>query len=490
MPSPTPESVSTARMSRAPFTILVVEDDPSDTELLLHAIERAELKAVEGEVKVEVRATAEGALKLLSERPVDLLLTDMVLPGMDGLDLVTQVQDLDRNLPVLVVTRMSGVSTAVDAMRRGAYDYILKPVNPADLGMRLHRAIRISEILRRNAALERSIRHEQDLEPGMLVGVSDAFREQVRKIREAAQVRSTVLITGETGTGKGLIARAIHDQSRERDKPFQVIDCTTVPEGMIESELFGHVRGAFTGAIADKPGLIEIANGGTVFLDEIGELPLPLQTKLLRVLEDNEVRPVGGTRVKRVDMRFVAATNQDLEERVRSGAFRKDLYYRLAVVVIRVPALREHGEDIPVLARHWLVKFGREMGKPRCYFASSALEELTAYAWPGNVRELRNVVERAVMLATGEAITGAEITRLLPTGQKTGASGEAALYANLPYMEAKKRALADFTTAYLQSKLAIHEGNITKAAEASSIPRQHFSLLLKRFLGRGVGDPS
>jgi len=258
----------------------------------------------------------------------------------------------------------------------------------------------------------------------------------------------------------------------------------------VESELFGHVRGAFTGAIADKPGLIEIANGGTVFLDEIGELPLPLQTKLLRVLEDSEVRPVGGTRVKRVDMRFVAATNQDLEEKVRSGTFRKDLYYRLAVVVIRLPPLREHREDIPVVARHLLAKFGREMGKPRCYFASSALEELTAYAWPGNVRELRNVVERSVMLATGETITGAEITRLLPTARKTGASGEEAQYSNLPYMEAKKKALADFTSAYLQSKLAIHEGNITKAAEASSIPRQHFSLLLKRYLGRGAGDAS
>ncbi|MGH7412124.1 MAG: sigma-54-dependent transcriptional regulator, partial [Candidatus Methylomirabilis sp.] len=413
----------------------------------------------------------------------DLVLTDMVLPGMDGLDLVTHIQDIDRNLPVLVVTRLSGVSTAVDAMRRGAYDYILKPVNPTDLGMRLHRAIRISEILRRNSPLERSMRHE--MEAGILVGVSDAFKELIRQIREAAQVRSTVLITGETGTGKELIARAIHDQSRERDKPYQVIDCTTVPEGMVESELFGHVRGAFTGAIADKPGLIELANSGSVFLDEIGELPLPLQTKLLRVLEDNEVRPVGGTRVKRVDMRVIAATNQNLEEKVRSGTFRKDLYYRLAVVVIHVPPLRERREDIPVIARHLLVQYGREMGKPRCSFDSSVMEELTAYAWPGNVRELRNVVERAVMLAIGDIITGAEIRTLLPTARKTGASGDASFYRDLPYMEAKKKALADFTSAYLQAKLAMHEDSITKAAEASGIPRQHFSLLLKRYLGRG-----
>ena len=291
---------------RAPFTILVVEDDPSDTELILHALERAELKAVEGDLEIEVRATAEGALKLLSERAVDLVLTDMVLPGMDGLDLVSKIQDIDRNLPVLVVTRMNGVPQAVDAMRRGAYDYVVKPVNPEDLGMRLHRAIRISEILRRNSMYERLARRE--LQAGSLVGESQAFQEIMRRVREAAQVRSTVLITGETGTGKGLIARAIHERSRERDKPYQVIDCTTVPEGIMESELFGHVRGAFTGAVSNKPGLIELANGGSVFLDEIGELPLSLQAKLLRVLEDNEVRPVGGTAVKRVDMRFIAAT--------------------------------------------------------------------------------------------------------------------------------------------------------------------------------------
>jgi DNA-binding NtrC family response regulator len=371
------DTPSNTRVKRMPFTVLVVEDDPTDTELMLHAIEQADLKAIEGEMHLEVRATAEGALKVLSEQPVDLVLTDMVLPGIDGLDLVSHIQELDRNLPVLVVTRMGGVPTAVDAMRRGAYDYILKPVNPTDLGMRLHRAIRMSEILRRNSAFERIAR--QEMRAGNLVGVSEAFLEVTRRVREAAQVRSTVLITGETGTGKGLIARAIHEQSRERDKPYQVIDCTTVPEGMMESELFGHVRGAFTGAVSNKPGLIELADGGTVFLDEIGELPLPLQSKLLRVLEDNEVRPVGGTRVKRVDMRFIAATNQDLDEKVRTGAFRKDLYYRLAVVTIRVAPLRERVEDIPIIARHLVTQFGREMGKARCYLDSSAMTELTAY---------------------------------------------------------------------------------------------------------------
>ncbi|HEX9743266.1 MAG TPA: sigma-54 dependent transcriptional regulator [Nitrospiraceae bacterium] len=479
--------VARKRGERAPFTILVVEDDASDTELALHALERAELKAIEGEIQIEVRSTAEGALSLLRERSVDLVLTDMMLPGMDGLDLVSRIQEIERDLPVLIMTRVSSVQSAVDAMRRGAYDYVLKPLSPADLGMRLHKAIRVSEILRRHASLERII--HQIWQGDSLIGSSAPFQQVLRQIREAAQVRSTVLVTGETGTGKGLIARAIHEHSRERDKPYQVIDCTTFPEGMVETELFGHVRGAFTGAIADKPGLIELANGGTVFLDEIGDLPMPLQAKLLRVLEDSEVRPVGGTRTKRVDMRFIAATNQNLQEKIKNGSFRKDLYYRLAVVTIPVPPLRERIEDVPAIAGHLLEQFGREMGKRRCYLDPSATAELTTYPWPGNVRELRNVVERVVMLATSDVITKADIKSLLTTPQDAAADSVVS-YAGLPYMDAKEKALADFTGAYLKAKLAMYDGHITKAAEASEIPRQHFSLLMKRYLGREESENS
>jgi DNA-binding NtrC family response regulator len=383
---------------------------------------------------------------------------------------------------------MSGVQTAVDAIRRGAYDYVLKPVNATDLGMRLHRAIRVSEIVRRHSALERIV--QQEVSAGSLVGASQAFHDIMRRIRESAHGRATVLIMGETGTGKGLIARAIHEQSRERDKAYQVIDCTTVPEGMVESELFGHVRGAFTGAVSDKPGLFELAKGGTAFLDEIGELPMAMQAKLLRVLEENEVRPVGGTRVKRVDMRFIAATNQDLEEKVRTGTFRKDLFYRLAAVVIRVPPLRDRCEDIPIIARHLLSRFGREMGKPNTYFEASAMTELSAYQWPGNARELRNVVERALMLSTAAAIGGPDIRELLPSSKRSSGSGDhIAAYADEPYMKAKRKALADFTAAFLTAKLALHAGNISKAAEEAGIPRQHFSLLMKRYMGRDSDAP-
>jgi DNA-binding NtrC family response regulator len=476
----------TKKRSKTPFTILVVEDHPTDIELMLHALEEADLKPLGGDFEMEVRANAEGALQLLSERPVDLILTDMMLPGMSGLDLVSRVQAIDPNLPVLVVTRVNAVAQAVDAMRRGAFDYVLKPVNPEDLGMRLHRAIRISEILRRHAVYEQ--RDRQEFEATSFVGVSPSFERVMQGIGEAARTRSTVLITGETGTGKGLVARAIHQQSPERDRPFQVIDCTTVPEGMMESELFGHVRGAFTGAVSDKPGLIELADGGTVFFDEIGELPLLLQSKLLRVLEENEVRPVGGTRVRRVDMRFIAATNRNLEALVREGSFRRDLYYRLAVVQITVPPLRERRADVQVVARHLLGKLGRELGKPRCNFDEDALGLLTTYSWPGNGRELRNIVERAVMMATGDTITARDLRLLLPPDEASESNRRDGDLASLPYMEAKELAIEQFTKTYLETKLAAYGGVITKAAESSGIPRQHFSLLMKRFLGHDLPE--
>ncbi|MBI5315645.1 MAG: sigma-54-dependent Fis family transcriptional regulator [Nitrospirae bacterium] len=470
--------------SKVPFTILIVEDNATDVELMLHALESADLKPLGGDFEMEVRATAEGALQLIGEQTVDLVLTDMMLPGMDGLDLVSRIQKIDPNLPVIMVTRMNAIPLAVDAMRRGAFDYVLKPVNAEDLGIRLHRAIRISEVLRRHAIYEQ--RDRQEFEANSFVGSGASFEKIVRSIQEAAQVRSTVLITGETGTGKGMIARAIHQQSPESSRPFQVIDCATVPEGMMESELFGHVRGAFTGAIADKPGLIELANGGSVFLDEIGELPLLLQAKLLRVLEESEVRAVGGTRVRRINMRFIAATNRNLEARVREGTFRKDLYYRLAVVSIKVPPLRERREDIPIIARHLFSRLLRSMGKGQCHFTEEAMELLVSYSWPGNGRELRNVVERMAMLTTGDTIRAHDVRSVIPQSEAESlASGEPSATI-LPYMEAKEQVLEEFTKSYLRAKLAQHGGVITKAAEDSGIPRQHFSLLMKRFLGSEV----
>lgn len=462
-----------------PFTILIVEDDASDAEIMLNAVEQADLRAIGGDIWIEVRATAEGALKLLSERPIDLVLSDMVLPGMSGLDLVTKIQEIDRNLPVLIVTRVDDVPRAVEAMRRGAFDYLLKPVNPLDLGMRLHRAVRISEIIRGAASYRRVFEHAMTI--GKMVGTSGIFQDLMQRVRLASQTKSTILILGETGTGKGLVARSIHEESRERDRLYQVIDCTTIPENMIESELFGHVRGAFTGAVLEKPGLIELADGGTAFFDEIGELPIPMQAKLLRVLEDSEFRPVGGTRTKRVNVRVIAATNQDLEENVRRGTFRRDLYYRLAAVEIRVPPLRERTPDIPVLARHLLQLVESDMGKRGYRLDSSAMSQLVAYAWPGNVRELRNIIERAVMLAQGDCITGTDIQALLPR-RRSGAGIELVGSVDQPFTEAKKKLVVDFTRAYLTMKLAMSNGSMTQAAQSSGINLPYFSMLKKRYL--------
>jgi transcriptional regulator with PAS, ATPase and Fis domain len=254
---------------------------------------------------------------------------------------------------------------------------------------------------------------------------------------------------------------------------------------MIESELFGHVKGAFTGAVADKTGLLELADGGTVFLDEIGDLPQTLQSRLLRALEEGEVRPVGGTRSKKVDIRFLAATNQDLEARVARGGFRKDLYYRLNVVTMRVPPLRDRKEDIPLLARHFLARFAREFGKPVGDIHPSAVTDLVAYGWPGNIRELRNVIERAVMLCAGDRITLKELVSLLPSvagggGVADTLTGEE--YLRLPYSVAKEKVLEDFTLRYVKGKLAAHRGNVTHAAQDSGIPRQHFQQIMKRYL--------
>jgi DNA-binding NtrC family response regulator len=487
MRATTVTSSTADRTTKAPFTVLIVEDNATDVELILHAMEETNVRPAGGEWDMEVRGTAEGALNLLRERAVDLVLTDMMLPGMTGIELVGRIRSIDPNLPVLLITRMNTVQLAVDAMRSGAFDYILKPVNPEDLETRLHRAIRVSEIMRRQALYEQQT--EQELKAGGFVGTSAAHHAIMRSIREAAKVRSTVLITGETGTGKGLIARAIHRQSAEHAKPFQVIDCSTIPDGIMESELFGHVRGAFTGAVADKQGLIEMANGGTVFLDEIGELPLQLQAKLLRVLEDNEMRAVGSTRVRRIDVRFIAATNRNLEVQIERGAFRKDLYYRLAIIPISIPPLRERPDDISSIAEYLLAQLSREMGKSGLYCEPSAMEAMNRYHWPGNVRELRNVIERAVMLAGDGPIAGREIHALVTPLSVPGVEADSgSLYANLPYMEAKEKALSDFTRSYLRAKLAQHEGVITKAADSSEIPRQHFSLLMKKYLLAAITD--
>ncbi|MDP1767532.1 MAG: sigma-54 dependent transcriptional regulator [Nitrospirota bacterium] len=459
------------------FTILLVEDNGGDVEMFLRTVEEELPRKDDERVELVIAARAEGGLQILNERRIDLVISDVRLPGMSGLELLQRVQAMDRRIPVIMISWVDTVDIGVEAMRCGAFDYITKPFEKLDLAARIHRAMRISEMLYR-------------YEPGQtgdalpfkeLVGVSPAFRALTTMIEAAASVHTTTLIIGETGTGKELIARAIHDRSAERNGPFQVIDCTTFSEGTVDSELFGHVRGAFTGAVGDKLGLLEQGVGGTLFLDEIGDLPLPLQAKLLRVLEEGEVRAVGSVQLKKFRARFIAATNQELIEKVKRNEFRKDLFFRLNVMAIKVPPLRERTEDIPLLARHFIRRYAKEFGKPIADLHPSAATELVAYCWLGNVRELRNVMERAVMLAKGDRIGYHDVVGLLQFTDQAQRP-ESDDYLSLPYAKAKEKVLEDFSRRYIKRKLDRHQGNVTHASLEAGLPRSYFHEIMRRYL--------
>ena len=459
------------------FTILLVDDNGGDVEMFLRTVEEELPREEDEQVELVLAARAEGGLAILDERRIDLVITDVRLPGMGGIELLKRIQARDRRIPVIVISWVNTVDTAVEAMRCGAFDYVTKPFEKLDLTARIHRAMRISEILFRYEPPQQS----EGVQFKELVGVSPAFQNVTAMISAAARVQSTTLIIGETGTGKELIARAIHDLSAERNGPFQVVDCTTFSEGTVESELFGHVRGAFTGAVGDKLGLIERGTGGTLFLDEIGDLPLPLQAKLLRVLEEGEMRAVGSVQMKKVSARFIAATNQELTEKVRKNEFRKDLFFRLNVMAIKVPPLRERTEDIPLLARHFVSRYSKEFSKNVKDLHPSAVTELVAYPWPGNVRELRNVMERAVMLAKGDRISPHDVIGLLQFNDHARRNA-ADDYLTLPYAKAKEKVVEEFSRRYIKNKLDLHQGNVTHAAQEAGLPRPYFHEIMRRYL--------
>jgi DNA-binding NtrC family response regulator len=364
-------------------------------------------------------ANAEAALELVQREPVDLVLTDLKLPGMNGLEFLQAVRRIHAALPVIVMTAYGTVESAVEAMKAGASDYVLKPFSLDEIKIVLGRQLDVRRLREENRELREALGRRYDV-PGV-VARSAKMQEVLGLVERVAQTNSTVLLCGESGVGKDLIARSIHQRSRRASGPFLKINSTAIPENLLESELFGYERGAFTGAGSSKPGKFELADAGTLFLDEIGDVPPAVQVKLLRVLQEREFERLGGTKTIKVDVRLVAATNRDLRAALEDGTFREDLYYRLNVVPINIPPLREHKEDIPELTEQFLRKFAEESRKPIQSLSPAAMRRLTSFHWPGNVRELENVIERAVALSTSPTLEAGDI-QLDETPQKPAAS--------------------------------------------------------------------
>jgi len=370
--------------------ILVVDDERSMREFLEICFRR------EG-YDVATAADVDSALALLEADDYDVVISDLQMPGRSGLELLHAVRDTSPETAVILITAFATTETAIAAMKEGAYDYVTKPFKVDEIRLVVEKALEKKLLSRENRRLRSEL--QSQLRQRELVGTSAAMHRVYELVNQVAETRTNVLVSGESGTGKELVARAIHTRSERRERPFVAINCGAIPENLLESELFGHVKGAFTGAVSGKEGLFETADGGTLFLDEVGELPGALQVKLLRVLQERTIRRVGGTSDRRVDVRILAATNRRLEEEVAAGRFREDLYYRLNVIEITIPPLRERIEDVPMLVQHFVDKYARELGKPIREVRAEALRRLLAYSYPGNVRELENAIERAVALS-------------------------------------------------------------------------------------------
>lgn len=380
--------------------ILIVEDEPRMRRLL-------EISLGEEGHTVQVVEDAETGLKALRKDTVDLVVTDLKLPGMNGLDFLQEAKKLNPAVPVVVMTAYGSVETAVEAMKAGASDYVLKPFTMAEMKLVINKELDVQRVREENRSLREALGKRYHFQN--IIARSARMQEVLALVERVAPTNSTVLIGGESGVGKDLIARAIHQNSRRASGPFVKVNSTAIPDTLFESELFGFEKGAFTGALASKPGKFELADKGTLFLDEIGDVPAPIQVKLLRVLQEREFERLGGTRTLKVDVRLLAATNRDLRAALEQGTFREDLYYRLNVVPIDIPPLREHKEDIPDLVNHFLVRFARDNAREITGITPAALKSLMDYHWPGNVRQLENTIERAVALSSGPVLDAGDI---------------------------------------------------------------------------------
>ena len=450
--------------------ILVVDDEVDMLRLLERSIRQ--------EIACEVDTAASGteALKLLENRNYDLALIDIRMPGMDGIELLERIKQINPWLTVVIMTAHGVVELAVKSIKKGAYDFITKPFDHQELTHLLRKALERSQLLRENLNLQRRFKEKEPFEN--LIGSSPAMQRVYQTIQMIAKTDVTVLITGESGTGKDLAARAIHGLSHRCDQPYVTVNCPTLPENILESELFGYKKGAFTDASSDKIGLFEEARGGTIYLDEIGDVAPTIQTKLLRVLQDKEIKPLGQTKSIRVDVRVIASTNRDLKEKIRKQDFREDLFYRLNVLTVHMPPLRERKEDIPLLVEHFLKHYCGEFGKPLKSLSPELMDLILRRNWEGNVRELENIINRAILLSTGEIIKPYEISW---TPEPTDSCVVGRQIHGMDYKEAKEEVLNRFHAEYLGELLRRNNGNVTHSARECGLERQALQQILRRY---------
>lgn len=467
--------------------ILIVDDEADMLQLLKRIISE------ESDHVVVTESDSRKALERFSQEPFDMVLTDLKMPKMDGVQLLGALKALRADVSVVIMTAYATIETAVEATRKGAYDYITKPFRRERILMTIDKVMKWQAVIKENQTLRDALAEKKN--SATLVGSSPAMASIFERIRQAAPTMATVLITGPSGTGKELVAQAIHRNSARRERKMVTINCTAIPENVLESELFGHVRGAFTGAWKDKQGLVEAAHKSTLFLDEIGDLSPILQTKLLRLLQEGEYKPVGGVTTHIADLRFIAATNHDLEQAISERRFREDLYYRLAVIHIALPLLRERKEDIPLLCHYFLAKYAKINQKEIPTIAEEAMGALVNREYPGNVRELENIIERGTIFCNSRTLNLKDLGLNHQQAPPFFPSPDQEVLG-LTFREAKEKMIHHFHKEYVQKLLSESGGNVSKAAEKAGIQRQYLHRLIKEaqinadtFKGK-TGSPS
>jgi len=463
-----------------PARVLIVDDEPT----LLRALEAFLRKKGYDVVGLD---SPIAATQKLAQEDFDVALLDIKMPQLSGLELLNAVKHRRPEVEVIMMTGHATVETALAAVRAGAYDYLTKPFDDIEIvGRSIAKAAERKNLFDRNRQLESQLRERDGAAPEGLVGSSAPMREVIRMIEAVAYSSTTVLVTGESGTGKELVARALHARSPRKSHPFVALNCGALTETLLESELFGHVKGAFTGAQRDQKGLFDAADGGTIFLDEIGDIPMATQVRLLRVLQEGEIKRVGSADSVRVDVRVIAATHRDLPKLTKSGKFREDLFYRLNVINVPLPPLRDRIEDIPLLAHHFLRRYTDRLGKKVRTLTPEAIELLCGYRWPGNVRELENAIERAVVLCRTDALTPTDLPpavsgRTAPLVREAPAGGDDSTWLSLSYAAAKEQALRRFEKSYVDALMRACDNNISAAARKAGMDRSNFKRVLRKY---------